>query len=86
MLYAIAAIVVSLVVLALIGKPLRIEVIHTTTPQPIPKQLPVLSETSLTKSKDEPPEDTATRTVMDIVQSVNELFHNVEVGDTNAKR
>lgn len=73
MLYAIAAICLTLVILALVGKPIRIEIIHTVTPQPVPPEAIQEAEKTVKSAKE----------VLDVMAYVNEVFHNVEKGDSN---
>ena len=68
MLYAIAAICISLVVLVLIGKPIRIEIIHTVTEMPAPPEIP-LAEAGA-------PEGIPA--AMAAMAYVNDVFHNVK--------
>ncbi len=73
MYYAAAAICLTLVVLALIGKPIRIEIIHTVTPPPMTPEM-VQKQAEDVKSK---------QAALDALVYMNETFHNVEVGDNN---
>ena len=67
MLYAIAAICVSLVVLALIGKPIRVEVIYTVPVQAQP-------DTELPK---DPAAPEGLPAAMEAMAYINQHFHNV---------
>ena len=77
MLYAIAAICVSLVVLVLIGKPIRIEIIHTVTEIPAPPMIPL----------SDPGAPDGIPAAMAAMAYVNDVFHNVkeEPKNGNAK-
>lgn len=69
MLYAIAAILVALLVLALLGKPIRIEIIHTVT------QIAAPDEHVGEVSKD--PRGNAEMDPLAALKYINEVFHNV---------
>lgn len=66
MLYAIAVICASLVVLALIGKPIRIEIIHTVTESTQPQAA----------KPEEPPMPEGLPAALQAVAYVNQIFHN----------
>ena len=73
MLYAIAAICVSLVVLVLIGKPIRIEIIHTVTEMPAQPPIPLV----------EPGAPDGIPPAMEAMAYVNDVFHNVKEDTKN---
>lgn len=73
MLYVAAAICVTLVILALIGKPIRIEIIHTVTPQPLPPEVIAKAEASTRAAQE----------ALGVMAYVNQTFHNVEKGEPN---
>lgn len=71
--YALAVIGVTLVLLALIGKPIRIEIIHTVTQPPIPPEVVEKQQQEIKAAAE----------AMDALKYMNETFHHVEVGDNN---
>ena len=73
MYYAAAAICLTLVFLALIGKPIRIEIIHTVTPLPLPPE-------EVERKAEEVREKQA---ATDALQYMNQVFHNIEGDDGN---
>ena len=73
MLYIAGAICVTLVLLALIGKPIRVEIIHTVTPTPLPPEVVQEAAKSVQAAKD----------VLGAMAYVNDVFHNVEKGEPN---
>lgn len=75
MLYAIAAILAALVVLVLIGKPIRVEIIHTVTPPPLmPEEI---------KAKEE--QIQAASEALSAMAYINEVFHHVEEANADGK-
>ena len=73
MLYFALAICVTLVILALIGKPIRIEIIHTVTPPPVPPEAIKQAEETARSATE----------ALGIMAYVNDAFHNVEKGKPN---
>ena len=73
MLYAVAVICLTLVILALIGKPIRIEIIHTITPPPPPPETIRKAEETVKSAQE----------ALGVMAYVNETFHNVEKGAPN---
>lgn len=66
MLYAIATICASLVILALLGKPIRIEIIHTVTESPQPQ----------VEKPADPAMPEGLPAALQAVAYVNQIFHN----------
>lgn len=73
MLYAIAAICVCLTVLALLGKPIRVEIIHTVTPAALPPE-EVARQAEDIKNRQQ---------ALDAMKYLNETFHNVKGEEVN---
>lgn len=73
MLYIAISICVTLLLWVLIGKPIRIEIIHTYTPQPLPPAV-VQEAAQVMKSAQE---------ALGAMAYVNEAFHNVKEGEPN---
>ena len=73
MYYAAAAICLTLVFLALIGKPIRIEIIHTVTEMPAPPMVPL----------SDPGAPEGIPAAMAAMAYVNDVFHNVKEDSKN---
>lgn len=76
MYYAIAAICVSLMIIVLVGKPIRIEIIHTVAGMPEPPPDPTV-DTKNAKEQGGVPE------ALQAMAHMNELFHNVSEEKSN---
>ena len=73
MLYIAIAICVTLLLWVLIGKPIRIEIIHTYTPQPLPPEVVLKAEETVRAAQE----------ALGAMAYVNKTFHNVEEGEPN---